>query len=121
MGDFEDVFGAGADAVDIIDGYNREYLRETRKQKLETANSQDGQETWRASMFARGYTQGPLFSSFEELSNWDRTNERPHVRRRTSDGFEVFFTDSKDFASNDKSETPSINSSTANDDSEIPF
>ena len=33
MGNFEDVFGAGADADEIIDGYSREYERSIRSEK----------------------------------------------------------------------------------------
>jgi hypothetical protein len=52
---------------------------------------QDEFEAWRASLLAKGYKQGPRFSSYDELSEWDRTNKLEHVRRRTSFGFEVFF------------------------------
>lgn len=33
MGDFQDVFGVGADADDIIDAYSREYERSSRSEK----------------------------------------------------------------------------------------
>lgn len=97
MGDFEDVFGAGADADDIIDGYSRDYIREqaalkrAAKRKPFPSTNIDI-EDWRASMSARGYIKGPRFNSYDELSKWDKSNRRPHIRRRNSDGFEVFFT-----------------------------
>lgn len=106
MGDFENVFGAGADADDIIDGYNREYLRASENEteccdtatddQFEAEGQQNELSAWRASISARGYTPGPRFSSFEELSEWDKENKRPHIRRRNSDGFEVYFTDNVD-------------------------
>lgn len=103
MGDFEDVFGAGADAVDIIEMHNRQYLRELRQEKSRDLRSIAGAkakagsegnelELWRTLMLSRGYLKGPRFSSFEELSEWERENARPHVRRRTPFGFEVFYT-----------------------------
>lgn len=106
MGDFEDVFGAGADAVDIIEGYNDQYLRSSHKEQvnwwgnaspeqLAAAEELDENDAWRASMRARKYEQGPCFSSFKELSDWDKVNNRAHIRRRTAMGFEVFFTDGK--------------------------
>ena len=41
----------------------------------------DEVDNWPTSMSARGYVQGPKFSSYEELSAWDSSNTRPHIRR----------------------------------------
>jgi hypothetical protein len=104
MGDFQDVFGAGADADEIIDHYSRQYARASAREKvdwwgnateaeLEAAECRDELVAWRRSMVSRGYTEGPTFSTYAELSAWDRENKRPHIRRRNENGFEVFFTD----------------------------
>jgi len=53
-------------------------------------------EGWCKAMESRGYSRGPRFSSYSELSNWDKTNKRPHVRRRSPNGFDVYFTDMGD-------------------------
>ncbi|WP_172321685.1 hypothetical protein [Alterinioella nitratireducens] len=53
----------------------------------------DDDEAWVASMSARGYVRGPDFSSYEELSAWDDSNTRPHVRRLIGDKYQVYFTD----------------------------
>jgi len=132
MGDFEDVFGAGADAVDIIDGYNRQYLRSSSREKanwwgtatedeLEAAEQQDEVVAWRASMASRGYSKGPQFSSYDELSEWDRGNNRPHVRRRTSFGYEVFFTDGNSSAPKEELSKLREKESNNTSDDEIPF
>lgn len=126
MGDFEDVFGAGADAVDIIDGYSRQYQRASAKEKanwwgtateeeLEDADYVDELDAWRRTMVSRGYTKGPRFSTYAELSAWDRENKRPHIRRRNGNGFEVFFTDRQ------PSNTMGSESDPPNIDDEIPF
>jgi len=126
VGDFEDVFGAGADAVDIIDGYSRQYERASAREKanwwgtateeeLEATDSYDELDAWRRSMLSRGYTRGPRFSSYTELSAWDHENKRPHIRRRNGNGFEVFFTDR---ISSDPSQSEG---GPKNADDEIPF
>jgi hypothetical protein len=35
---------------------------------------------WMNSMLDRGYTKGPDFQSYDELSVWDKSNSRPPVR-----------------------------------------
>jgi len=50
-------------------------------------------EAWVASMSAHGYVRGPDFSSYEELSAWDGSNTRPHIRRLIGDRYQVYFTD----------------------------
>lgn len=105
MGDFEDVFGAGADMDDIIDGFDREYFEELREERLDQsefdtnerrkAQSQREVDAWCASMMERGYEPGPRFSLYEELIVWDKTNKRPHVRRRALNEFVVYFTKTK--------------------------
>lgn len=134
MGDFEDVFGSGADAVDIIEGYSREYERGStrrkpngrsttthRDSKSEDTERQDELSSWSASMVARGYTKGPVFPSYEDLSVWDRSNTRPHVRRSSYRGYLVYFTDGQPYVANTdvsisiKSPPPSFS------DDEIPF
>lgn len=132
MGDFEDVFGAGADAVDIIEGYNRQYLRASNREKanwwgtaseeeLEAADQQDEIEAWRASMASRGYQRGPQFASYDELAEWDKHNKRPHVRRRNSRGFEIFFTDGKGPQRNSNSQTLRERTPPTVSDDDIPF
>ena len=88
MGDFEDDCGAGADAVDIIDGYSREYERSSRSERANWngASSHGGSQeqgrndSWSAAISAKGYTQGPRFNSYDELSAWDSSNacSQPH-------------------------------------------
>lgn len=103
MGDFEDVYGAGADAVDIIDGYSREYVRSSRSEKSNwngessraSSEEQGGIDTWSAAMIAKGYAPGPRFSTYEELSTWDSSNARSHVRSRSDQGYQIYFTDGK--------------------------
>jgi hypothetical protein len=122
MGDFEDIFGEGADIESIIDGICEEYSRESARlargatrRKRDKNSYQDELDAWRNSMISRGYTKGPQFSTYEELSAWDRENKRPHIRRRNGCGFEVFFTDrqsSQPFQSKGAPKT---------DDDEIPF
>ena len=89
MGDFEDEFGVGAE--DIIDGHSREHQRSSRSEKsnwnsvLSPVDPTEyrNNDSWSAAMAAKGYTQGPQFSSYEELSEWDSLNARSHVRSRT--------------------------------------
>lgn len=67
-----------------------EILKET---ELKIIERQDEVDDWSTSMSAKGYIKGPQFPSYEELSIWDLSNKRPHVRSRTSQGFQVYFTD----------------------------
>lgn len=53
MGDFERTFGAGADVVAIINGYNREYLQEERRSRLNSKRE---------------------FNSFKEAVAWAKAN-----------------------------------------------
>lgn len=53
---------------------------------------------WVTSMSARGYIRGPEFSSYEELSAWDGSNTRPHIRRLIGDKYQVCFTDGQPYA-----------------------
>lgn len=131
MGDFEDVFGAGADAVDIIDSYSRAYERSSRKERgdrsntspsgvLNAADRNDGNGSWSAAMAARGYIKGPHFPSYEELSSWDSSNTRPHVRSRSEGGYQVYFTDGQpDVGLGSRSEPDNSPTSRMNDD--VPF
>jgi hypothetical protein len=101
MGDFQDVFGAGADALDIIDGYSREYERSSRSEKASWngaasragVKEQSDDLSWAVATEAKGYAQGPQFSSYEELSAWGRSNTRQHVRSRSGQAFQVYFVD----------------------------
>lgn len=132
MGDFEDVFGAGADAVDIIEGYNDQYLRSSHKEQvnwwgnaspeeLAAAEELDENDAWRASMSSRKYEQGPCFSTYSELSDWEKTNNRAHIRRRTAMGFEVFFTDEKNGGKMSSPAARNTRTQTSISDDEIPF
>ena len=49
-----------------------------------------------SAMLARGYSKGPTFQSYDEMSAWDNTNTRPHVRSAVGAGFQVCFTDGGD-------------------------
>ncbi|MDQ2094507.1 hypothetical protein [Rhodalgimonas zhirmunskyi] len=94
MGDFQDVFGAGADAVDIIEGFNRQYLREQRINAREARTARrhtESDESWIATMRASGYVEGPFLASFDALSRWERASPAPHVRRPMKGGYQVFF------------------------------
>ena len=96
MGDFQDVFGAGADAVDIIEGFNRQYLREQRANAFEAraARRHDNSDNaWLATMLAGGYRKGPFFESYDALACWERAEApRPHIRKPLNGGYQVFFT-----------------------------
>lgn len=105
MGDFEDVFGAGADADSIIDGYSNDYNRASHVEKAnwfgsasaeknEIAIAMDEFDIWCKKITQQGGKRGPRFSSYSELGIWDKTNKREHVRRRTpTGGFQVFYFD----------------------------
>jgi|Cruoilmetagenom7_1024161.scaffolds.fasta_scaffold00298_17 hypothetical protein len=58
----------------------------------------DESAAWVTSMSARGYIRGPEFSSYEELSAWDGSNTRPHIRRLIGDKYQVCFTDGQPYA-----------------------
>lgn len=129
MGDFEDVFGAGADAVDIIEGYSREYERSSRSEKASWNDAasragvkeQSDDRSWAVAMEAKGYAQGPQFSSYEELSAWDCSNTRPHVRSRSGEAFQVYFTDGQPRNGSKILSTPKRGQQVTSIDDEIPF
>jgi hypothetical protein len=50
-------------------------------------------DSWIEDMLARGYSKGPVFQSYDEMSVWDKTNTRPHVRSAVGAGYQVCFTD----------------------------
>jgi hypothetical protein len=50
-------------------------------------------DNWIEDMLARGYSKGPVFQSYDEMSAWDKTNTRPHVRSAVGAGYQVCFTD----------------------------
>jgi hypothetical protein len=50
-------------------------------------------DNWVEDMLARGYSKGPAFQSYDEMSAWDKTNTSPHVRSAVGAGFQVCFTD----------------------------
>jgi hypothetical protein len=54
-------------------------------------------DNWIEDMLARGYSKGPAFQSYDEMSAWDKTNARPHVRSAVGAGFQVCFTDGQTF------------------------
>ncbi|NYI28221.1 hypothetical protein [Sulfitobacter geojensis] len=101
MGDFEDVFGAGADAVDIIDSISQGCVLSSRSKEsiwrsespCASSKGMGGKGTWSSTMEEKGYTLGPQFSSYEDLSAWDTSNARSHVRSRTEHGYQIYFTD----------------------------
>jgi len=108
MGDFEDHYGAGADADNIISNNNVGYARATWVQKarwfgepsqdkLDKAIARDEFEAWSKAMTAKGYTRGPQFETHDKLKEWDAANKRPHVRREGYGGYTVFFTDGQPY------------------------
>jgi hypothetical protein len=54
-------------------------------------------DNWIEDMLARGYSKGPAFQSYAEMSAWDKTNTRPHVRSAVGAGYQVCFTDGQTF------------------------
>ena len=131
MGEFEDHFGAEADADNIIsrnsDGYSRSswvekarWFGEPSKAKLEAAIARDEFETWSKSMIVKGYIRGPQFQSHEDLQKWDSNNKRPHVQREGYGGFTIYFTDGKPYENPDREKRNRDASSWINDPS-IPF
>lgn len=78
MGDFEDVFGAGADAVDIIDGFNRAEARYEREATL--AEEIIEHRIW--------------FADYVSAERWEREHHgTPFKRRRCQGGYEVTVVD----------------------------
>lgn len=74
MGDFEDVFGAGADAVDIIDGFNRAEARYEREATL--AEETIEHRIW--------------FADYVSAERWQREHlGTPFKRRKCQGGYEV--------------------------------
>ena len=56
-----------------------------------------GPSNWCAEMVEKGYIQGPLFSSYDDLAKWDSKNQRPHIRMRLEGGYQVYFTDGQSY------------------------
>lgn len=78
MGDFEDAFGAGADAVDIIDGINRAEARYEREAILAEEIIQH--RIW--------------FADYASAERWEREHHgMPFKRRRCQGGYEVTVVD----------------------------
>ena len=127
MGDFEDQFGAGADADGIISSNNAGYSRSTWVQKarwfgepsqdqLDKAIARDEFDAWSKSMAAKGYIRGPQFETHDKLKEWDTSNKRPHIRIEGYGGYTVFFTDGQPY------ERPNISESQPwMNDPDIPF
>ena len=103
MGDFERTFGAGADADSIIFGYSGGAEDTSKIDKIKINNFEKRKRNeyiseikeWRSNMKKKGYEEGPIFSSYNDLSEWDKKNKRSHIRRPSPYGYEVFFTDKK--------------------------
>lgn len=93
MGDFEDVFGAGADADDIINYYssrNTDY--DDQLEPREEVDSAEAYEyvAWMDKMRHRGFVDGPSFSTFDDLSDWLKENVGTEsISRRIGDRFFV--------------------------------
>ena len=132
MGDFEDHFGAGADADSIISGNSRAYeksswvekarwFREPSLAELEKAELRDEYEAWSKSMIARGYIRGPQFSNYDEMLVWDRGNTRPHIRRKGYGGYTVFFTDGEPYEAHKIEGSEKKGPLSLMDDPNIPF
>ena len=64
MGDWDRMFGCGVSAESVIDGINRDYFREQRR----------GEREARAS-------QKKAFSTFQEASNWAKSNPGKSFKR----------------------------------------
>lgn len=89
MGDWQDIISMDGDAAPWeAPGWADDGDDEYRSELKQNSEIQE----WRNSMESRGYSRGPTFSSYLQLSEWDKTNNRPHVRRRSPRGFEVYFT-----------------------------
>lgn len=99
MGDFEDVFGAGADADSIIDGFSREAMRHQRE---EEAQEQAEWEHFVESVFLAAKIEDGDYSiflnDFAEVEAFDRYAKCFHTgeyefsfsRRRDGSGYRVF-------------------------------
>jgi len=92
-----------------------------KKVEPQAAKHKDEIDFWFASMSAKGYVEGPQFASYEELSVWDLSNIRPHVRSQIGQGYQVFFTDGKPLEEPKKSTATSSRQSIVEMDDEIPF
>ena len=103
MGDFEDVFGAGADADSIIDGYAKDYEKashlekanwvgEASPEKINLAIAKDEFDDWCKKVERQGGIRGPVFLTYSDLKKWDEANDLEHIRRRNPDGyFQIYF------------------------------
>lgn len=80
-----------------------------------------GSFDWAAEMVEKGYVQGPLFSSYDELAKWDATNQRSHVRTRLNTGYQVYFTDKQSYDDSELKSEPSINTDKYHIYNEPPF
>jgi hypothetical protein len=86
---------------------------------LKAADRQEGNSNWSAAMSAKGYTQGPRFNSYDELSAWDSSNARSHVRSHSGQGYQVYFTDEQPHSRSES--TPDGRKPSPSIDDEIPF
>ncbi|WP_341369160.1 hypothetical protein [Yoonia sp. BS5-3] len=80
-----------ADNSGISNHVEQDFLKVV--ERLYEIQNEDETDAWLATMSAKGYVKGPQFSSYEDLLNWDLSNTRPHVRRRSDQGYQVFFAD----------------------------
>ena len=80
-----------------------------------------GPSNWRAEMVEKGYIQGPLFSSYDDLAKWDLKNQRPHIRTRLEEGYQVYFTDGQSYDENKLDSTFNENVSEYQNYKEPPF
>jgi hypothetical protein len=127
MGDFEDKFSVGTE--NIIDGHSREHERSSRNEKSNwnsvsppvDPTEYRHNDSWSAAMAAKGYTQGPQFSSYEELSAWDSLNARSHVRSRTEQGYQIYFTDGQSHGGSESTVARDSKKPTPSIDDDIPF
>ena len=105
MGDFEDVFGAGVDADEIISGYSKSYEKASAVEKanwspfigtsdpkkLLQAHDQDEYDNWSSKMDRQGFVHETSFKTFQELDAWqDKNKTIEFISRRTHLGFVVF-------------------------------
>lgn len=95
MGDFEDVFGAGADSDAIIAYYSRNNTDYDDPQTAAQKKAEESPEAyeyanWLAKMRRMGFSEGPTFSSFSELDAWRKDNVGvENISRRIGDLFFV--------------------------------
>jgi hypothetical protein len=86
MGDFEDIFGAGVDVVDIIDGICAEEHR--------NADLEREQDFWDEVIEHRLW-----FTDYAAAVSWEKSHAGvPFTRRRSHGGFEVTFRDRRSAA-----------------------